>query len=588
MNQNLKTIALNAWNEPRHFFLWLALASLCGLGAAAAATGLSNPNRWLSFFALGCSACFLLSLAAFILALIPPFRRLLSWLLARRFLVLACLTTLVALFYAAEDWRGRRSWQSFKERAEEKGERFDLVALTPPPVPADQNYFETPLWNDLHFVRTNDTIVWSDTNWGSHVFFSAFGPNGSKSPSTGNWTKSQRVDLSAWQAYYRSTNNVFPSPNGPPTNYFPTAASPQSPAADVLLALGRFNESRQLLIAASVRPGARFWMNYEAGPGMLLPHLARVKGIAQYLSLHANASLKAGDRSTAVEDLKLLFRLMDSIRNEPILISHLVRMAVLQIGLQPVWEGLADQRWTDPELNALDGELGRLDFLADYQGAVRGERACNLWAVDYIRKMGLSGWGELLGSEHEGAAPGELEKFFGQALFQALPSGWFDQNKLSTCRIHQDYIQPAVDHDRHAISPAWVKQSQSAFEHRGWGIYDAFSKYLVPGYAKSVERFARAQSAVDLARLACALDRYRLAKGQYPDNLAAVVPQFLTKLPPDVIDGGQLQYRRTTDGRFLLYSIGWNETDDGGKVELTKQGSPDPHRGDWVWNDPAS
>ena len=136
------------------------------------------------------------------------------------------------------------------------------------------------------------------------------------------------------------------------------------------------------MIAAAARPEARFWINYDAGFAMLLPHLARLKASSQYLSLHATAALKAGDRATALEDMKLSFRLIESIRREPILISQLVRMAMLQIALQPVWEGLADRQWTEADLSVIESELGKLDFLADYQFAMRGERACELWTVD--------------------------------------------------------------------------------------------------------------------------------------------------------------------------------------------------------------
>lgn len=44
----------------------------------------------------------------------------------------------------------------------------------------------------------------------------------------------------------------------------------------------------------------------------------------------------------------------------------------------------------------------------------------------------------------------------------------------------------------------------------------------------------------------------------------ALAPQFIIKLPHDVINGQPLKYRRTDDGSFILYSMGWNEKDDGG------------------------
>ena len=86
--------------------------------------------------------------------------------------------------------------------------------------------------------------------------------------------------------------------------------------------------------------------------------------------------------------------------------------------------------------------------------------------------------------------------------------------------------------------------------------------------------------------LACALERYRLVHGQFPDKLDALMPDFVTRLPNDVITGEADKYRRTTDGQFILYSVGWNETDDGGQTVM-KGSAVDPTKGDWVWTYPA-
>ena len=227
MNDYLKTILHTAWTEPRHFFFWLTTLSVVGFVGVAAATGFSGPNLFLAFAVLACTVGFLLGFLAFILTWVPPVRRLLARMLARRYLVVGCLITLVALFYATENWRGRRAWQNFKHQREAQGERLDMASLVPTEVPPAQNFFDTPLWNDLHFVRTNDTVIWNDTNWGNHVIFTAFGARGNNSPSTGNWTKQQHVDLAAWQAFYRGTNNLFSSTGGPSTNYFPVAEAQQ-------------------------------------------------------------------------------------------------------------------------------------------------------------------------------------------------------------------------------------------------------------------------------------------------------------------------------------------------------------------------
>ena len=69
------------------------------------------------------------------------------------------------------------------------------------------------------------------------------------------------------------------------------------------------------------------------------------------------------------DDVKLSLRLAEAIRTEPFIISHTRPPAILQIALQPIWEGLAEHRWSDAQLAALDGELAKLDFLADYEFA---------------------------------------------------------------------------------------------------------------------------------------------------------------------------------------------------------------------------
>ena len=41
MNDKLRSILHTAWNEPRHFFFWLAMLSICGFAAIAAGSSLS-------------------------------------------------------------------------------------------------------------------------------------------------------------------------------------------------------------------------------------------------------------------------------------------------------------------------------------------------------------------------------------------------------------------------------------------------------------------------------------------------------------------------------------------------------------------
>jgi len=112
----------------------------------------------------------------------------------------------------------------------------------------------------------------------------------------------------------------------------------------------------------------------------------------------------------------------------------------------------------------------------------------------------------------------------------------------------------------------------------------------LPTLGNAAEKFAWAQASTDMARIAIALERYRLVHGGYPEKLDVLSPQFLVEIPHDVIGGQPFHYRHETNGQFILYSIGWNERDDGGAIVLKKDSKTtlDLSEGDWVWRYPAA
>ena len=98
---------------------------------------------------------------------------------------------------------------------------------------------------------------------------------------------------------------------------------------------------------------------------------------------------------------------------------------------------------------------------------------------------------------------------------------------------------------------------------------------------------ARGQTYVDAARVACALERHRLATGRLPERLESLVPTYLDRVPTDVADGHPLRYQSKPDGSYVLYSIGANLKDDHGTIGVVKVIDNEPvvrdELGDWVW-----
>jgi hypothetical protein len=277
-----------------------------------------------------------------------------------------------------------------------------------------------------------------------------------------------------------------------------------------------------------------------------------------------------------LDNVKLLLYLNNSLRSSPFLISHLVRIAIVAIDLQPIWEGLAEHRWSDEQLVALDIELGKLDFLADYEFILRGERAFAIASFENRRRTR-----EMIVGQEDGSVITNSLRF--------MPSAYFLQNELACAQMNQQWILPLVDTNSRIVSPAALRRAENSVhaELKHYSPYNVQALMLYPAIGRAVEKFAAIQSSINLARIACALERYHLAHGEYPETLAALAPQFIEKLPHDIINGQPLHYRRTDDGRFLLYSVGWNETDDGGQVAPIKDGRTDMENGDWVWQYPV-
>ena len=68
----------------------------------------------------------------------------------------------------------------------------------------------------------------------------------------------------------------------------------------------------------------------------------------------------------------------------------------------------------------------------------------------------------------------------------------------------------------------------------------------------------------DLTKLAFALAAYRADRGTYPAKLADLVPKYVAEVPKDIFNASELHYR-PEGGGYLLYSVGANGKDDGGK-----------------------
>ena len=98
-------------------------------------------------------------------------------------------------------------------------------------------------------------------------------------------------------------------------------------------------------------------------------------------------------------------------------------------------------------------------------------------------------------------------------------------------------------------------------------IASRFISNFLPALKTAFVTEDRANTTFDLTCLAAALAVYRAEHGAYPDELEALVPSALEKMPTDLYHAKPFLYNRIGDG-YLLYSTGDNGQDNHGSNEL--------------------
>lgn len=170
-----------------------------------------------------------------------------------------------------------------------------------------------------------------------------------------------------------------------------------------------------------------------------------------------------------------------------------------------------------------------------------------------------------------------------------MPEGWWKVNIVRFFHFHAgggdplwfDPVLERIDLAELERSDALIDRlarSRSPFDwlirHESWGTK------ITVSIAIEHNQFA-------LAQVACALERYRLAHGTYPEDLSALVPQYLELAPHDVVDGAPLRYERTGAGRFSLHSIGLSGVDGHAWPRKPVITLWTGQEGYWSWPQPA-
>jgi len=500
-----------------------------------------------------------------------------------RFVVLsfAALVTLFVLFHAEENWRGKRAWEQYRKEQEAKGVSFDFNSIVPPPIPDEKNFAMTPLLKPLlelkppgsetrfkdpdGYAKTDIQLLpqpWSESQravWDSPP-----------------WRLGRRISLLDWQtAIFESTNLLHHAEKG-------------TPAEDVLYAITQHkSQMTELLLAARERPLCRFDVKYdeENKAGILLPHLAKLKGMAYAFQLRAVASLDVGKVDEAFDDVNMIFFLADSVKTEGLLISHLIRMSCYNIASQTIWEGLIDHRWKPEHLAYWQRMLVSCDFVKDGRAALNAERLFGNAIIEYVRCH------PTMLDEIGDPPKTETQTIWCDTpqIYYLIPRGWLYLEQVKYNEHFERFLlsPPAIDKEQFHLQEfnknIWVVQLEDYHPLALWRHHEVMSQMLLPALGRITVKGLQAQVLADLTIVAMALERYHLQRQDYPTDMSELEPNQIEKLPKDLMSKTDFHYERQSKDSFRLWSVGWNLKDDGGTVVKRGSNTLDFYEGDWAW-----
>jgi hypothetical protein len=459
-----------------------------------------------------------------------------------------------------------------------KGEPMELAQVMPPPVPPEQNSADT--------FRQAAALIDADQS-----LLATNSCSGMTMVSPGKaMICSQQPDIRG----YNATNTW----------------------TEVTAAVAENEKSFALLQQIIDKPDFDFQLKYDCGIVDLdftNLNLAPLRIAAMRLETATLCDLHRADTASAVRNLRAMLALVKAARNERFVISEHNRFSITQIAMIGTWEILHSPDVTDEQLAELQRAWTSVEFIRADEDALAVERVSGEITLAKWRSSnsGLRQFFDLGRRPREiMGLPSQNETFAAKAMTTTKIFMWrFWWSYPDELRYLKGYevllnaarlartngsFQSALQYQNAQLEGLGISKLDDEF----WMFYSekADFHWIFSETVKMSDRIIRrvmcAETVREIVVTAIALKRYQLKHGNYPADLNLLVPELISAIPHDPVDGRPLRYRLNPDGTFLLYSIGENGKDDGGNPSLEKgfeSSYPSWRFGrDWVWPQPAT
>ena len=437
----------------------------------------------------------------------------------------------------------------YKAAAVAKGVKLYIADYTRPTIPDEENYAAAPIFVELTDARTDKKAL-------QRLAL----PDGPLTYVI--WYSRNRDILKIYQKIF-IRNGWIPS-------------ATDNPAEDVLTALERLALPLSEIRKVFPRSQSQWPLIRNQVGNLEFPYQTPLRDATNAFVLRARALIALHRPAEALDEIRHAFRASQSLGNEPGLLPFDLRLGILRKALYAAEQGIASNRWRDVDLRILASECGNFDV---FGGLVR--------ALDSERAIGNQHYEILAGNKYH------LAKLLSGSRPVPAPAAILVSYTTLTGRVRFDQVEynhlidldiEDIDAVEATINARFSRSAEitTGYSVNTWWRTHFRTTFVASGNRSMVFRAASAHTRAQQLVTECALARYRQQHGGLPASLEALVPEFLDRVPHDVMDGQPLRYRRTDEGGCLIWSIGENRIDDGGDPNLPD--GPPSHRKttDWV------
>lgn len=302
-------------------------------------------------------------------------------------------------------------------------------------------------------------------------------------------------------------------------------------------------------------PRCEFPRNWEDGPAVSMPELSDIRASARALAVRATLRALDGRTEQAARDIERIIRLGDYLSEEPVLISLLVRAACHFVAQDASERLLSYSSPAEETLCYLQRLFEKVDFQENLVYAFRGERDILGQTIFKWIREGRTG------------IPGNPQMERSASIVKIIAPWIIDRNEVYYLETMNRYIDaaslpwPESRRQSRTLSKEIEQEMNSGGVQR---ITHFITQLTVPVLGSALDRVKQGEINSHLTALGMAAERHRQAEGEYPDALDALRDKGLVKaIPLDPFSGKQLIYRKEPEG-FIIYSVGYDDTDDGG------------------------